>query len=284
MDLIIVTGMSGAGKSQAVNALEDMGFYCVDNVPPSLLSKFAELPAESQGKITRIALVVDVRSRGMFSDLLHCLDDLTASRYEYSLLFLDCDEKVLATRYKETRRRHPLLGDSSSVPEAITAEKAMLAPVREAADFIIDTSLVGVAQLKNRIRELFSNGSTGSMVVTCMSFGFKYGIPVDSDLVFDVRCLPNPFYIDSLRELTGLDAPVREYVLGNDDALSLRDKLLDLFDMLIPLYIREGKSQLVVSMGCTGGKHRSVVFAEALTRHLSAKGISTGTTHRDILK
>lgn len=285
MDLIIVTGMSGAGKSQAANALEDMGYYCVDNVPPSLLSKFAELPQESQGKITRIALVVDVRSRGMFSDYLACVDDLRGSGYRFKILFLDCDDAVLQTRYKETRRRHPLLsGDTASIRQAVGMEREMLEPAMNSADYRIDTTLLGVSQLKSRVRELFADENSYAMLVTCMSFGFKYGLPVDSDLVFDVRCLPNPYYVEGLREQVGTDTSVRDYVMGFDAARGLGDKLTDLMDYLIPLYAQEGKSQLVVSMGCTGGKHRSVVFAELLAAHLRDKGVPAGVSHRDIQK
>lgn len=283
--MLIVTGMSGAGKSQAVDALEDMGYYCVDNVPPSLLMKFAELPRESQGKITQIAVVVDVRSRDMFADLLSCLDELKTNSYHYKTLFLSCDPKVLKTRYKETRRRHPLLSDSQpSLAEAIAAEQELLAPVAQTADYTVDTSMISSNQLKSRVRELFAGEDMKGMMVTCMSFGFKYGVPVDSDLIFDVRCLPNPFYVPELKEQVGTDEPVREFVMSHDAAKGLVPKLLDLLDYLLPLYILEGKSQLVVSMGCTGGKHRSVVFAELLAKHLKDKGVSVNTSHRDIAR
>lgn len=285
MELIIVTGMSGAGKSQAINALEDMGYYCVDNVPPRLLAKFAELPGQSQGTISRVALVVDVRSHGMFSDFLSCLEELRSGGFLLRVLFLDCDDKVLQTRYKETRRRHPLQSDElSSVRDAILREREMLEPAWQSADYTVDSSMLSVTQLKNRVRELFANEESHSMRVTCMSFGFKYGIPVDSDLVFDVRCLPNPFYVDELKHRVGTEEPVRAFVMGYEAAQGLSDRLLSLFDYLIPLYIQEGKSQLVVSMGCTGGKHRSVVFAERLGKHFREKGISVGISHRDIEK
>jgi UPF0042 nucleotide-binding protein len=278
-----MTGMSGAGKSQAVNALEDMGYYCVDNVPPSLLIKFAELPRQSKGKISKIALVVDVRSRGMFSDYLTCLDDLRRSNYYFKTLFLDCDPSVLMTRYKETRRRHPLLSETIlSVGDAVAAEQDMMAAAKDIADYIIDTSMLSAAQLKVRVRELFEDASSNNMVVTAMSFGFKFGVPSDSDLVFDVRCLPNPYYVQELREHTGDEKDVKEYVLGFEPAQQLAARLEDLLDFLIPLYIQEGKSQLVVSFGCTGGKHRSVVFAEHMARHLSDKGVPVNVSHRDI--
>jgi len=283
MDLVIVTGMSGAGKTQAINALEDAGYFCVDNVPPQLLTKFAELPAQSGGKISKIALVVDVRSKDMFAQYFACLQDLTAARFNYKTLFLDCDDKVLLTRYKETRRRHPLLSEEvTSVEKAIDREREMLESVKSHADFVIDSSLYSASQMKARIRDLFSAGLGGSMVVTCTSFGFKFGLPVDADLVFDVRCLPNPFYEKELKDKTGLDKPVRDFVLGFPQASGLIPRLLSLVDYLIPLYIQEGKSQLVVAIGCTGGKHRSVVFAELLAEHLKEQDISVNISHRDI--
>jgi UPF0042 nucleotide-binding protein len=285
VELIIVTGMSGAGKSQAVDALEDMGFYCVDNVPPSLLSKFAELPAESHGSISRIALVVDARSQGMFSDLAAKLEELRSERNLLKILFLDCDDKVLQTRYKETRRRHPLVTEEApSLREAVARERGLVEPIRQTADYVIETSMLSTGQLKSRVRELFADARNHTMMITCMSFGFKYGLPVDSDLVFDVRCLPNPFYVDELKHRVGTEKPVRDYVLAFDAAKGLSAKILELLDYLIPLYIQEGKSQLVVSMGCTGGKHRSVVFAELLAEHLRQQGVAAGTSHRDIAR
>lgn len=283
MDFVIVTGMSGAGKSQAVDALEDLGYYCVDNVPPVLLSKFAELPQQSGGKISRIALVVDVRSRDMFAEYKACLAELKAGGYQFKTLFLDCDNSILLKRYKETRRKHPLMNDMvTTMSMAIREERELLEAPKHSADFIVDTSLISASQLKNRVRELFSDGVSQSMVVSCMSFGFKHGLPVDADLVFDVRCLPNPYYVEGLREKTGLDAEVRSYVLGFEQAAGLIPRLFDLMDYLIPLYVQEGKSQLVVAVGCTGGKHRSVVFAELLAQHLSGKGSAVTVSHRDV--
>lgn len=283
MDLVIVSGMSGAGKTVAINALEDAGYYCVDNVPPRLLGKFAELPAQSDGKISRIALVVDVRSKDMFTEYFACLDGLEAANYRFKTLFLECDDKTLMIRYKETRRRHPLMSDEmASVEDAISLEREMLEAVKDRSDYVIDTSLSSPAQVKNRIRDMFSGGLITSMVVHCTSFGFKYGLPSDADLVFDVRCLPNPYYDPSLRELTGLEQPVRDFVLKFPQAVGLLPKLLDLLDYLIPLYNQEGKSQLVVAVGCTGGKHRSVVFAQQLAAHLTRCGVAVTVSHRDI--
>lgn len=280
-----MTGMSGAGKSQAVNALEDMGYYCVDNVPPSLIPKFVELPRESKGKIAKVALVVDVRSHGMFADFLACLEELKELRFQIKTVFLDCDDSVISTRYKETRRRHPLLSDEvPSLADAIAKERELTAPARGIADYIINTSLLGTAQLKSRVRELFGTAEAGSMVVTCMSFGFKFGLPADSDLVFDVRCLPNPFYVPELKELAGTDPAVRDYVMSFSQSGELAAKIADMLDFLVPLYTDEGKSQLVISFGCTGGKHRSVVFAEHIAGRLGAGGVHVNTSHRDIGK
>jgi len=285
LELVIITGMSGAGKSQAVDALEDIGYYCVDNVPPSLLYKFVELPAQSGGKISQIALVVDVRSKDMFADYFICLEGLRTAGYRFQILFLDCSDEVLTRRFKETRRRHPLLNDDNAqVGNAIREERGLLQRTRDSADMIIDTSLLSAGQLKSRVQDLFATGVAGQphMTVNCMSFGFKYGLPADSDLVFDVRCLPNPFYVEELRPQTGLQEAVREYVLSFPQAQGLVPHLLGFIDYLIPLYIQEGKSQLVVSVGCTGGRHRSVVFCQLLADHLAGKGFRVSTNHRDI--
>lgn len=285
MELLIVTGMSGAGKSQVVDALEDVGYYCVDNVPPYLLSKFATLGEQGGGSIQRIALVVDVRSRGMFSDFRACLDELRENAHGYRILFLECEDGVLVRRYKETRRKHPLLGDNTvSVENAIREERVLLSTARSRADYVIDTTLMSAAELRAKVRESFTGGLENGMVISCVSFGFKYGLPVDSDLVFDVRCLPNPYYEVALREKTGLDKAVSDYVMSFDQAKNLVPKLLGLIDYLIPLYIQEGKSQLVLSIGCTGGKHRSVTFAELLAAHLKAANYFVNITHRDIIK
>ena len=283
MELLIVTGMSGAGKSQAVNALEDIGFYCVDNIPPRLVTKFAALPRDSGGRIDKIALVVDMRSRQLFSEYARCLDELTGRGLPFKTLFLDCAEPVLLARYKETRRRHPLSGDADPDTEgSIARERQLLAAARERADFVVDTSQMEAVGLRARVREMFAANASRNMMVVCASFGFKHGTPADCDLLFDVRCLPNPFYEDGLRELTGLDAPVRDFVLGCRETLGLMPKLFDLIDYLIPLYLGEGKSQLVVGIGCTGGKHRSVALCGLLAAHLEKNGLSVTVRHRDI--
>ena len=283
MELVIVTGMSGAGKTQAINALEDIGYYCVDNIPPRLITKFALLPEQSSNQISKIALVVDMRSQELFSEYAACLDELEAQSFPFKTLFLECASSQLLKRYKETRRRHPLTQDSNpDIAGDIERERLLLCAAKERADFVIDTSHSSAGALRTLVRETFLQNTHGSMVVVCNSFGFKHGIPADSDLLFDVRCLPNPFYEDDLRPLSGLDSQVRDFVLGNTQTKGLIPKLLDLLDYLIPLYVQEGKSQLVVSIGCTGGMHRSVALCEMLAAHLKDTGISVKTRHRDL--
>lgn len=285
--LLIITGMSGAGKSQAQNALEDIGYYCVDNVPPDLLVKFAELAYNAKGGPQKIALVVDVRSNLMFSqkDLEVEIEQLKKLTYDPKVLFLDCSDEVLSRRYKETRRTHPL-GKSNhlSLLESIVNERSLLDSIQAQANYYIDTTLLSSRQLRERISSLFSQIGSDTLSITCTSFGFKYGIPQDADLVFDVRCLTNPFYIPHLKEQTGLDFPVEEYVLSFPEAVTLLDKLKDFLDFTVPLYRREGKTQLVISIGCTGGKHRSVVFAQNLANYLESKGNLVNVFHRDITK
>ena len=282
VELVIVTGMSGAGKTQVANALEDIGYYCVDNIPPRLITKFAELPSASGERISKIALVVDVRSQELFSEYAQCVGELKRQAFPMRTIFLDCGDSGLFNRYKETRRRHPLMEDGVDIKQAIARERGLLAAAKERADYVVDTSHMGAVELRARIREMFLQDIHGSMAVICTSFGFKHGTPSDSDLLFDVRCLSNPFYVDELRPLTGLDSAVRDYVLGSEQAKGLIPRLLDLLDYLIPLYTQEGKSQLVVSIGCTGGKHRSVALCEMLAAHLSKGGVQAKARHRDI--
>lgn len=285
MELIIITGLSGAGKSKAVNALEDMGYYCVDNMPPKLIVSFFELYQRARGKVEKVAIVVDARGGDMFQDLFTGLGQLRANGCDYKILFLDCKDSVIITRYKETRRRHPLMeGEVQTVEEAIRAERELLARAREMADYVVDTTLLTSAQLKEKVSAIFLNNVGEQLLVTCMSFGFKHGLPSDADLVFDVRCLPNPFYVEELRPKTGLDREVRDYIFRFPESGRFREKLFEMMDFLIPLYIREGKSQLVVAMGCTGGKHRSVAYASLLAEHLEGMGVGVVTTHRDMKK
>lgn len=285
MEFIIVTGLSGAGKSRAVNVLEDIGFYCVDNMPPKLLPKFAELCLQSQDKLSRVALVIDVRGGRQFEGLLDSLDELKRQGGEYKILFLECSDQVLARRYKETRRQHPLAAScGGSVIKAIELERTLLKAARARTDYLIDTSYLSPAQLRERLVGLFLGSEKSGMQVQCMSFGFKYGYPAEADLVLDVRCLPNPFYVDELKHKTGLDQDVRDYVLDKDVTKGFQTRLYSLIDYLLPLYSEEGKSRLVVAIGCTGGKHRSVALAEELARHVADQGIKVAVNHRDIGK
>lgn len=285
MEFLIVTGLSGAGKSRTVDALEDIGFFCIDNMPPKLISKIAEMAQQSSSKMTKIAIVTDVRGGELFNDFIAEIDLLKQNKVPYKLLFLDCNNQVLITRYKETRRKHPLLDDRApSISDAVIREREILMHARERADYIIDTSYLSAMQLKERINNIFLDNISNSMLINCMSFGFKYGSPAEADLVFDVRCLPNPFYIDDLKYKTGLDNEVSEYVMSWPQAQTLLDKLIDLIDYLIPLYVSEGKSQLTIAVGCTGGKHRSVTFAEKLYSYLLENGKKLAVNHRDILK
>ncbi len=284
MELVIVTGMSGAGKSRAVQALEDIGFYCVDNMPPKLIPTFVQLCMDSNEEKDRVALVADIRLGDEFTGLFHILKNLDSSKIKSKILFIDADNEVIMRRYQETRRKHPLADefDSASIIEAIKKEREILLPARQMADYIVDTSNVMSSQFKEKIAKLFLNNISSSLKIHSMSFGFKYGIPKDADLVFDVRCLPNPFYVPELKNRTGLETEVRNFVMNFEQSKTLENKLYDLIDFLIPLYMTEGKSQLTIAIGCTGGKHRSVVFAELLNKHLLESGCDVGVLHRDI--
>lgn len=285
MDLMLVTGLSGAGKSRVVDALEDIGYFCVDNMPPKLMTTFAQLLLNSREKREKVAIVTDIRVGGSFGDLFNAMVELKNMGCNPKLLFIDAADNVLIRRYKETRRKHPLLEKyNGSIVEALAAERAILEPAKSIADYVIDSSHMTPTECKNRISEMFLENPQNAMKVHCMSFGFKYGIPNDSDLIFDVRCLPNPFYVAELKEHTGLEEPVKNFVLKWDEAQGLLTKLYDLLDYLIPLYIKEGKSQLVISVGCTGGRHRSVVFAQLLKEHLDKLGCVATVHHRDMKK
>lgn len=284
MKFLIVTGMSGSGKSGAVNVLEDIGYYCIDNIPPQLIPKFAEI-CINNGQMQKVAIVTDIRGGELFFELDEGLNYLKSNNLDTSIIFLDSSDEALIKRYKETRRRHPLDEQShGSLQRAINTEREVLASVREHADYYIDTTDLSMAQLKETVYSLFLDNPNESMVVKVMSFGFKYGISREADLVFDVRCLPNPFYIPELKQHTGLESCVRDYVLSFEQSQELEKKLKDMLDFLIPLYIREGKSQLVIAFGCTGGKHRSVTFAETIYKHLVDKNMRCRISHRDINK
>ncbi|MBR2852555.1 MAG: RNase adapter RapZ [Anaerotignum sp.] len=284
MRFVIVTGMSGAGKTSVLKFLEDINFFCVDNIPPALLPKFAELCYEQKGEIERVAMGIDIRGGKLFNDLFQELSSLEEKGYQYEILFLDASDDVLIKRYKETRRSHPL-SRNGSIQEGIRKEREMLRDVKTKSTYIIDTSQILTRQLKEQINSIFvDNKNYENLVITIQSFGFKYGIPTDSDLVFDVRFLPNPFYIQELKELTGNDEPVSSYVMRFEESQIFRKKLVDMMEFLIPLYIKEGKNNLVISIGCTGGKHRSVTLANALYAALDKEKHTVLLKHHDIEK
>lgn len=280
--LIIITGLSGAGKSQAVRSLEDLGYYCVDNLPPALVPKFAELCAQSEGKIKKAALVMDLRGREFFDSLFEVLQELTATGYSFEILFLEASDEVLVRRFKETRRRHPL-APGGRIFDGIIAERQKLEDLRGRAHKIIDTSNLSPQELKAQINELFGSERGDRLAVTIMSFGYKYGIPLDADLVIDVRFLPNPYYDEELRPFTGHDTRVQHYVLNNKHAEMFLEKFEELLMYLIPFYIKEGKAHLVVAIGCTGGQHRSVVLSNKIAEDIAKSGLNVLVQHRDIL-
>jgi UPF0042 nucleotide-binding protein len=285
MEFLIVTGLSGAGKSRAIDALEDIGFYCVDNMPPKLIIPFYELASQAKSSLSRVAVVTDIRGGNMFPSLFETLEELKSEDKEYKILFLDANDFVLINRFKETRRKHPLAENClGSLEQAVKLERDVLKPVREKADYIIDTSLLSTSQLKERISSLFLGDASDALMIHCVSFGFKYGIPSEADLVLDVRCLPNPFYVEDLRNLTGLDEPVYNYVMKWEQTQEFINRFFNLIDYMIPLYCNEGKSQLVIAIGCTGGHHRSVALTQLLYNHLLEQDMRTSVNHRDIHK
>jgi UPF0042 nucleotide-binding protein len=283
MRFVIVTGMSGGGKSTTLKMLEDMGFYCVDNMPVSLLEKFAELITQPGTELTKVALGLDVRSGQSFMELPNIIDNLSEKDIVVDVLFLDASEKALIKRYKETRRIHPL-SPEGRVEDGVKKEREMLEKIKSRATLVIDTSNLLTRELKAQLDEIFVNEKAyNNLMVSVMSFGFKHGIPVDADLVFDVRFLPNPFYIEELKTKTGLDSEVRDYVMSFPEAGEFLDKIVDLLKFLIPNYIKEGKYSLVVAIGCTGGKHRSVTLAEGLYKKLEEQGgCGLKLYHRDV--
>lgn len=285
MQFVVVTGMSGSGKSSAIDVLEDMGYYCIDNMPPELIPKFANICSKSDGKITKVAFVTDVRGGDFFLQLTDTINELRSNHYDVKILFLDSTDEVILRRYKETRRKHPLDEIcSGNIRRAINSEREMLLAIKEYADYYVDTSHTSTSQFKQRMYDIFLEEDDDSMKIDVVSFGFKYGNYTEADLVFDVRCLPNPFYVPELKNKTGLQTEVSGYVLKFQEAQELLKKLQELIDFLVPLYKKEGKSQLVIAFGCTGGKHRSVTFAEAISKHLMAEHLKIRVTHRDIDK
>lgn len=283
MRFVIVTGMSGGGKSTALKMLEDAGFYCVDNLPISLVEKFVELISTPNSEISKVVLGLDVRSDQSFEDATRILEQLKKKGYTFEILFMDTDENVLIKRYKETRRVHPLALDGR-VEDGVRREREVLKNIRQNADYVIDTTNLLTRELKAELDRIFvENGEYNSLMVTVMSFGFKYGIPADADLVFDVRFLPNPFYIEELKHKTGNDKEIQDFVMGNEEAEGFMNKLTDMIHFLIPNYVKEGKYRLVIAIGCTGGKHRSVTLANELYKRMKDKGnYGMKLYHRDI--
>ncbi len=282
MELIVITGMSGAGKSNAINVLEDLGYYCVDNIPPQLIDKFLELCVSSTAVSSRIALVVDIRGGAMLDQLPEKIAQFKTDNDICRLMFLDCADEAILRRYKESRRRHPLMDEGcKTMVEALELERQRLRPALQEADYYIDTTLLKTGQLRERIVSLLT-GVQGSMSIECISFGFKHGIPPESDFVMDLRSLPNPFYIEELKPKTGLDDEVYNYVFSSEIAELLYQKLLEMILMLIKMSITEGRAHFTISIGCTGGHHRSVSFARRLKVELEEKGHKTGLIHRDI--
>lgn len=283
MRFIIVTGLSGAGKSEATNTLEDMGYFCVDNLPPKLIKKFADVCKQSQGTIDKVALVMDIRGGIFFDDLFESLSELSKEQFQYEILFLDTSDEVLVKRFKEKRRSHPL-SPGGRVITGIELERQKLREVKDKADVIIDTSKYAIKDLREEMTRKFGDKEMPEkqMAITILSFGFKYGIPVDSDLVFDVRFIPNPFYIPELKPFSGNDEPVREYVMKQEETKMFLEKANDMFEFLIPNYQKEGKRQLIISIGCTGGRHRSVAIANSIYETLKANNHDVYIEHRDI--
>lgn len=284
MEFIIISGLSGAGKSKAASIMEDLDFFCVDNLPAPLIPKFAELGMAGSGEYSRVVLVTDVRGGTNFDSLFQALDSLKAMQCSYRILFMDASDETIIKRYKESRRSHPLSEACDTLEEAISLERKMLAPLRNRAEYIIDTTNLSTAKLRGELRRLFARGGTaeGRMEVRVSSFGFKFGLPMEADLVFDVRFLPNPFYIPELGSHTGLDQDVKDFVLEHPVTKEFLVKCMDMLQFLLPHYITEGKHRLVIAIGCTGGAHRSVAIAEYISARLEELGYHTTVNHRDI--
>ena len=282
MNFVIVTGLSGAGKSMAVNALADIGIYCIDNIPAALLPRIVDFALQGENQLSRVAVVMDVRGVRSAEELKEALADLDAKKIEYDILFLDANDTVIQRRYKETRRQHPItIAQKVPITEAIRRERALLQPLRDKAKYVIDTSLLSTAQNKERVCSLFLDKGESPMALTVVSFGFKYGLPQEADLVLDVRCLPNPFYVPELKHKTGLDADVYDYVMSFPEAQELLHRYENFLAYALPLYIKEGKSQLMIAVGCTGGKHRSITFARKIAEFCQKQGYAPSVLHRD---
>lgn len=283
LEFVIITGLSGAGKSHASTVFEDMGFFCVDNLPIPLISKFAQL-GMSTSEYQKVAIVADIRAGSKFTTLLEALEELKEMRHSTTLLYLDADDQTIVKRYKETRRNHPLSPETSTLLEAISKERNILLPAKEQSDHVINTGMLSFSKLKDELYRLFSPSSyeDRQLDLRISSFGFKHGLPIDADLVFDVRFLPNPFYNLELRPKTGLDQEVRDHVFSNGQAEEFLEKLKDMITWLLPKYVQEGKNALVIAIGCTGGHHRSVTFCHLLSRHFKEEGFHVTESHRDL--
>ena len=284
MRFVVVTGMSGGGKRTALKLLEDAGFYCVDNLPVSLVEKFVELIAMPGSEISKVALGLDVRADQNFMDATRILEQLKEKGYKFEILFMDSDDAALIKRYKETRRVHPLAADGR-VEDGIHKERKILETIRKNSDYVIDTSNLLVRELKEELDRIFvQNEEYNSLMVTVMSFGFKFGLPPEADLVLDVRCLPNPFYVPELKHKTGLDQEVVDFVMSHHEAQELLHRYENFLQYALPLYVKEGKSQLTIAVGCTGGKHRSITFARKLAEYCTSLGYEPGVQHRDAVR
>ena len=286
MEFLIVSGLSGAGKSTVMSILEDSGYFCVDNLPPVLIPKFAEVCMAGAGSYERVAMVCDVRGGENFDGLFEAMGALRSMNFDYKVVFVEADDAAIIKRYQETRRGHPLMEEAGSLTRAVEHERAVMEPVRARADFIINTTILPVRKLRGQVLDLFAPNGRGAneMSVTVTSFGFKYGLPLEADLVFDVRFLPNPFYVEALRPRTGLDRDVADYVFANPAAQELMERLRGLMDFLLPHFTEEGKSALVIAVGCTGGRHRSVAVTHALSEYIQSLGYAAGETHRDMTR
>ena len=283
MEILIISGLSGGGKSKAASFLEDSGFYIVDNMPAAMILKFAEFCAAGGGRYARVALVYDVRTAESFTELFGVLDQLRGMEATCRMLFLEASPAAIIKRYKETRRRHPLEKESDSLEEAVEKERELMEPVKERADFVIDTTRLSTARLRRELLRLFDGeGEQAGMSVSVTSFGFKYGLPLEADLVLDVRFMPNPFYIEELRHQTGLDGPVADYVFSFQQTRDFLRRVEDLLSFTLPLYAEEGKTGLVIAVGRTGGHHRSVAIAHALSEFVRRQGYRTAEHHRDM--
>lgn len=281
-NLVVLTGVSGAGKTTAMKFLEDTGYYCIDNMPPELMATFVNI-LEKGNNYSKVAIVTDVRSSDMFQQIIESVDEIKSYNFVVKIVYLDINDKEALKRYKLTRRKHPFADKfNGSISQAISYEKEILSSLRAIADHVIDTSDMDAAKLRSRLTQILLDNDSEVMNIHCMSFGFKHGIPSEADFVIDVRCLPNPYWVDSLRNKTGLDKEVYDYVFSFEQSKELLEKLINLLDFLNPLYIKEGKSQIVIAIGCTGGNHRSVAFAEALKEHFSKRWDNVSTNHRDI--